>query len=80
MAKHLEQALEWEIAVLEAEREALAPKGWEVPSLAQSFAEASAHAALIGVWEGEELKLYAAYEKALEDHAFGVKKLDHLYI
>lgn len=79
-AKYAEMLLEYEIAALEAERIALAPKGWDVPGLAQSYAEAFGHAALIGVWEGEKLRFYEGYEKALEDHAYGVKKLDHLYI
>lgn len=78
--KYIEAMLEWEIAALDAELAALRPYGWPVDSLAKSYAEGEAHAALLGVWEGEIYKGRVAYAKALADHSYGQKKLDHLYI
>lgn len=78
--KYLEAFLEYHIAALEAQLVALRPFGWPVEPLGKSYSEAAVHAALLGVWDGEIDRGRAAYAKALADHAYGQRKLDHLYV
>lgn len=78
--KYIEAALEYEIAVLEAEIGAWQPSGWPVAPLLKSYADAAAQAAILSVWDGEIDRGRHAYQKALADHAYGQDKVQHLYL
>lgn len=78
--KYVEAFLEYQIAVLGAELAAWQSRGWATDSLEKSFADAAAHAALAEVWDGEAEKLRLAHQKALADHAYGQRKIQHLYL
>lgn len=78
--KYAEAILEFQIAALEAEIAALKPRGWEIPPLALSYLEGQSLEAVIDVWDGEYAKLHAARHRALADHHYGERKLQHLYL
>lgn len=78
--RYIEAVLEWQIAAIDAELAALQPRGWPVPPLGKSFLDGAVSEALGGLWESEIDRGRAAYAKALDDHAYGQKKLDHFYI
>lgn len=77
--QHAEAILEFQIAVLEAEIAALKPQGWAVAPLGQAYLEGQALEAVIDVWDAELDALHAARAKALADHAYGLRKIQHLY-
>ena len=77
--KYIEAALEYEIAVLEAESSAWQPS-WSVAPLLKSYVAAAANAAILSVWDSEIDRGRLAYQKALADHAYGQDKVQHLYL
>ena len=74
----LEQALERYIALLDAEIAAYSPN-WEVPALQQSYAEASAQAAVCSVWDHAIVDHLIAQQQARFARAYGDDKIQHLY-
>ena len=75
----LEQALEQYISLIDAEMAALSPS-WEVPSLQESYAQASAQAAVGAVWDAALIDLAIAQRKALASQDYGDQKIQHLYL
>jgi hypothetical protein len=74
----LEQALERYIALLDAEIAAYSPS-WVVPALQQSYAEASAQAAVCSVWDQAIINQLIAQQQARAFKAYGDDKIQHLY-
>ena len=78
--KYAEALLEREIAILEAELAAWEPPQWKVDPLKKAYVDGQALEAVIGVFDKEIEKAYAARQQALADHLYGQRKLQHLYL
>jgi len=78
--KYAEALLEREIAILEAELAAWEPPEWKIDPLKKAYVDGQALEAVIGVFDQEIDKAYAARQQALADHLYGQRKLQHLYL
>ena len=78
--KHAEAALERQIAELDEMIGLLDPFAGAPSELGRLYSECAALAAVAQVWDDAAEDIYVARIKAQEDHEYGLKKLDHLYV
>jgi len=75
--KYAEAALERQIAELDEMIGLLDPFAGAPSELGRLYSESAALAAVAEVWDDAIEDIYV---KAQEDHEYGLKKLDHLYV
>jgi hypothetical protein len=78
--KYAEAVLEGQIAELDEMIGLLDPFAGDPSELGRLYSECAALDAVADVWDAAAEDLYAARIRAQEDHEYGLKKLDHLYV